>query len=86
MLPSWYELATLASECQQVMFLRAMRLAAGGPRARQETRRMISEKVAAAAHAAQRLSLGAAPESVLADYRKRVRANIRRLAKTTRAR
>lgn len=85
MLSSWFDIAMLATECQQAIFLRTMRLAAGGARARRESHRMVSEKIVAAAYAAQRLSLGATPTSVVADYRKHVRANVRRLSKTKRA-
>lgn len=68
--------------------LRMMRLAAGGAAAELETRRMVSEKVEAAL-ALQALALtgglgftahGAAAKSV-AHYRRKVRANRRRLLK-----
>ena len=41
----------LAAESQQVMWLRYLKLAAGGSKASAETRRMVSEKVAVAAQA-----------------------------------
>jgi hypothetical protein len=65
-----------------------MRIAAGGAAAQAEARRMISEKVDAAA-ALQRLALSgglgltarSGASGTLAHYRRKVRANRRRLAK-----
>jgi hypothetical protein len=42
---------------------------------------MVSEKTAAARNATRRLMLGASPNSVVQSYRKKVRANVRRLSK-----
>ncbi|MBN8941215.1 MAG: hypothetical protein J0H01_17045 [Rhizobiales bacterium] len=78
---SWFNLAMLAAESQQVIGLRMIRLAFGGPRADAESRRMVSEKVAAATEAAGQLMLGASPDSIVQGYRTKVRANARRLQK-----
>jgi hypothetical protein len=42
---------------------------------------MVSEKVEAAAQAATHLMTGHSPDSVVAGYRRKVRANVRRLAR-----
>ena len=81
MFRTWWDLGTLAVESQQVMWLRYLRLAAGGSKASAETRRMVSEKVAIAAQAGIGLMLGDAPGRVVKRYRKKVRANRRRLSK-----
>ena len=79
---------SLGLEAGAVMGLRTMKIAAGGPAADAEARRMVSEKVDAAA-ALQTLAMtGAlgftAPQvagKTLAHYRRKVRANRRRLGK-----
>jgi hypothetical protein len=77
---SWMSLLMLAAESQQVMWLRAMRLAAGGAKAQNEASRMVSEKVWIAGQESGRLFLGASSESVVRRYRRRVKANARRLS------
>ena len=81
MLKSWSNLAMLAFESQQVILLRLGKIALGGSDAAEEMQLMTSEKVEAAAHATGRLMSGASTDSVVSGYRKRVRANIRRLSK-----
>jgi hypothetical protein len=81
MFKSWHNLAMLAAESQQVIWLRTMKLAAGGPKAKREARRMVSEKVVAASAEAGRLMMGATPDSVVKRYRRKVKANLRRLSK-----
>ena len=81
MYKSWLSLSMLALESQQVIGLRLMKLAAGGPKAQAEANRMVMEKIAAATHASGRLLAGASHESVIKGYRQKVRANSRRLLK-----
>lgn len=88
----WFRLGwdvwSLGLEASTVMGLRTMKIARGGPAADAEARRMVSEKVDAAV-ALQTLALtGAlgvtAPRiagKTLAHYRRKVRANRRRLGK-----
>jgi hypothetical protein len=71
----------LALESQQVIWLRTMKLASGGPEANLEAHLMVSEKVEAAGQAAMHLLTGHSPDSVVTKYRRKVRANVRRLAK-----
>jgi hypothetical protein len=78
---SWFNLTMLAAESQQVIGLRLMKLANGGPKARAEASRMVTEKLAAASHATGRLMMGASQDSVVTGYRRKVRANSRRLSK-----
>jgi len=78
---SWINLLMLAAESQQVIWLRTMRLAAGGAKAQSEASRMISEKVMTAGIEGGRLALGASGDSVIRRYRRKVRANSRRLAR-----
>jgi len=78
----------LGIEASTVVSLRMLKLAAGGPAARTESRRMVSEKLAAA-QSWQRLALtgglgGSAPTAAgrtLRHYRRKVKANRRRLQK-----
>lgn len=79
---------TLGLEAATVMGLRTMKIAAGGPGAQAEAERMVEEKVAAGL-ALQSLALtgglGGSPASAaartLTHYRRKVRANRRRLSK-----
>jgi hypothetical protein len=80
MFKTWWSLGMLAAESQQVMWLRALRLAAGGSTASTEARRMVSEKVTAAAQAGVGIMMGDDAGRVVRRYRKKVRANRRRLS------
>jgi hypothetical protein len=79
--------ALLGVEAQQVIALRMLRLAAGGAAAKTEMQRMVSEKmIAAAAAATDAATAGLTGKSgpaiahqAIRGYRKRVRANKRRL-------
>lgn len=85
----WQFYADLASanfEAQRVITLRLMKLAQGGPAARREVRKMISEKLLANAEAATTLATGGSVSKVLRRYRTVTRANGKRLAKSNRPR
>ena len=79
----------LGWDAQNVVALRMLRMASGGPRAQTELNRMVTEKVAAAAEAnlAAATSVMAGSEDhviagkVLRVFKKRVRANKRRLSR-----
>lgn len=81
MVKPWWDLGMLAAESQQVMWLRFLKLTAGGSTAPAEARRMVSEKLAVAAQAAAGVMMGDSPSRVVKRYRKKVRANRRRLSK-----
>ena len=82
-----FDLARLGVEAWMVMGLRTAKIAAGGPAATLEAQRMVVEKSAAALEAqfAAGLALAtgathhAAGRKALAGYRRRVKANRRRL-------
>ncbi len=88
----WIRLAfdtwSLGLEASSVVLSRTMKIAAGGSAAETEARRMVSEKIDAGL-ALQAMAftggLGLTPESAasktLAHFRRKVRANRRRLAK-----
>lgn len=78
----------LGVEASAVMGLRALKIAQGGAGGEAEVERMVSEKVAAAMDLQVRAltgGLGLTPASAsartLAHYRRKVRANRRRLSK-----
>ena len=77
----WFDMMGMAFEASQVIPMRLMKIAAGGPAARREARRMVHEKVVAAGHAGVTLATGGSPEKVVRQIRRKVRANRRRLAK-----
>jgi hypothetical protein len=81
MLEYWLNVSMLAAESQQVVWLRLAKLAGGGQGARSEAGLMVSEKMMAASRAAGRLMGGASANSVVRDYRRKVRSNRRRLSK-----
>ncbi len=80
------QMAWLTLEAQQVIALRLMKLAMGGPAAKLETRRMIAEKMDAGVKAAGLMSAAASrgaadggTDEVVRMLRRRVRANRKRL-------
>ena len=77
----WNDMFMLGIEAQQVAFLRAKKIAAGGKSGEREARFMISEKMAAAAEAGFSLATGKSVGSVVKGYRRKVRANQRRLSR-----
>jgi hypothetical protein len=81
MFKAWWDLGMLAAESQQVMWLRYLKLGAGGMQASAEARRMVSEKVAAATQAGLGVMMGDGHARVVRRYRRKVRANRRRLSK-----
>jgi hypothetical protein len=72
-------LATL--EAQQVIAMRVMKLSRGGANGAKEARRMVSEKIFAAGEAGFKLASGGSGHSVVKHFRRKVRANLKRLAK-----
>ncbi len=75
-----FETTMLVVESQQVIALRLMRLAAGGPGAVHESQRMVVEKAVAAVESGARLAVGQDPGVILRSYRRKVQANRRRLS------
>ena len=71
--------AMLAFESQNVIGLRLMRLAGGGALATAEAERMVTEKVSAALESGAVLLAGGSAHKVIKGYRKKVRANARRM-------
>jgi hypothetical protein len=74
-----FAFAMLAFEAQEVVQLRLLKLALGGPAAQAEASQMISEKISASIEAAGSLMLGASPDAVIARYREHVAENTKRL-------
>jgi hypothetical protein len=79
---------SLGVEAASVIGLRMLRLAAGGAGAQVEANRMVTEKIAAAADLQRMAMTGAlgstataAASRTLAHYRRKVRANRRRLTR-----
>ncbi len=76
-----FDMTMLTLEAQQVIALRMMRLAVGGPTvAARETRRMVSEKAMAAVETGVHLATGGSPHKVVRNYRSKVQANRARLS------
>ncbi len=88
-LPLYLRFAMLAMEAQQVIFLRMLRVAAGGPAANREMHRMQTEKMTAALQIGTQAAIAAATgqtaaaiaTAAIGGYRKRVGANRRRLTR-----
>lgn len=80
----WLDAAALALESNRVVALRLAKLARGGPSARGEASKMVSEKISEAWAASVTLMTGGTSAKVIAQYRKRVAANSRRLSRTKR--
>ena len=76
----------LALESNRVIGLRLAKLMRGGKGARREAERMVSEKIQAAAKAGTSLMAGASSDEIVRQYRKRVKANAKRLSREQRRR
>jgi len=70
-----FDAARLCQETQEVMGLRMMKLAFGGPAGQLEAQRMVAEKGFAFAEAAGSIAAGVPIEQVVNRYRGHVRAN-----------
>jgi hypothetical protein len=72
----------LGLESNRVIGLRMAKLMRGGKAAQREAHRMVSEKMLAAAKAGTSLMAGASPDTIVAQYRRKVTANVKRLSRT----
>jgi hypothetical protein len=71
----------LGLESNRVIGLRLAKLMRGGKAAQREARRMVSEKVLAAAKAGTSLMAGASGAKIVEQHRKKVTANAKRLSR-----
>ncbi len=87
MMNAWFEAARFSADSQNVIAMRLMKLASGGPNAAKEATQMVAEKVAAFNESQGALmgaliagkSFDTAAAKAYAPYRRAVRANRRRL-------
>ena len=77
----WYGAAMLSIEAQNVIALRMVKLAMGGKNAHAEASRMVTEKISESIAVAATLMSGGSGHAVLAQVRRRVRSNSRRLSR-----
>ena len=71
----------LACETQQAIWLRSLKIAAGGPAAKREARLMVREMVSAARTPVARAASGTGSAGVARGSRRKVRADLRRLSR-----
>ena len=76
---SW-DIAAASLEAQQVIALRLIKLAKGGPAAKREAHKVVSEKVLASVETASDLAGGASPQKIVRRYRTIMRSNSKRLS------
>jgi hypothetical protein len=76
----------LALESNHVIMLRLAKLMRGGKGALREAERMVSEKIQAGAKAGASLMAGASSDEIVRQYRRRVKANAKRLGRQQRRR
>lgn len=82
--PYWktgFDMTMLAFEAQGVIIQRMTMFAFGGPKVQAEAQRMVTEKMFAAGEAAMQMAFGASNGAVIDGYRRKVRANSRRLGR-----
>ncbi len=77
----WYGATMLSLESQQVIGLRMMKFAMGGKNAHAEASRMVTEKICESIAVAATLLSGGSGHAVVAQVRRRVRSNSRRLSR-----
>lgn len=83
-----FNMWSLGAEAATVIVLRSMKIAAGGAAAQLESQRMVQEKIAAAVEVQMKAMTGTlgfssqtAATRTVAHYRRKVRANRKRLLK-----
>jgi hypothetical protein len=81
MLQFFFNMSMLGFEAQQAIWLRTMKMSLGGLPAEREARLMVGEKISAAQNASMKLMTGSSLDTVVKDYRRKVRSNVRRLSK-----
>ena len=77
----WYGATMLSLESQRVIGLRMMKFAMGGKAAQTEATRMVTEKISESMAVAATLMSGGSGHAVVAQVRKRVQSNSRRLSR-----
>jgi hypothetical protein len=77
----WYQATLLSLEAQRVIGLRIMKIAGGGTNAQAEASLMMTEKIAESMAVAATLLRGGTSQAVVAQVRRRVRSNSRRLSR-----
>ena len=77
----WYGAAMLSIEAHNVIALRMVKLAMGGKNAHAEASRMVTEKISESIAVAATLMSGGSSHAVLAQVRRSVRSNSRRLSR-----
>ncbi len=75
------EMSMLALEAQQAIWLRSLKVASGGRAGEREAKLMAKEKVSAAQRAVVQAAAGVGPVGITRGYRRKVRANVRRLSR-----
>ncbi len=81
MLKLFWDMSMLAFEAQQAIWLRGLKIAMGGPGAKREADLMVKEKILAARSAVEKSASGKGPAGIVRGYRRKVRANVRRLSR-----
>ncbi|MGY4622620.1 hypothetical protein [Bradyrhizobium sp. USDA 4486] len=71
----------LGLESNRVIGLRMAKLMRGGKAAQREAQLMVSEKIFSAAQAGKSLIAGASGDKIVAQYRRKVAANAKRLGR-----
>jgi hypothetical protein len=71
----------LGLESNRVIGLRMAKLMRGGKAAQREAQLMVGEKILAAAKAGKSLMAGASADKIVAQYRRKVAANAKRLSR-----
>ncbi|MGY8634627.1 hypothetical protein RAD15_19325 [Bradyrhizobium sp. 14AA] len=71
----------LGLESNRVIGLRMAKLMRGGKAAQREAELMVNEKIFAAAKAGKSLMAGASGDKIVAQYRRKVAANAKRLSR-----
>jgi hypothetical protein len=77
----WLNMMMLASETQQVIWLRTMKLALGGAKAEREAKLMVNEKINSAQTETLKLLIGGSLDTTTKNIRRKVRANRKRLSR-----
>ena len=75
------EYGEAGGDAYQVIWLRSLSVAGGGSKAKRETKFIVEEKITTAQEETMKLIMGGSPNAMVKNYRRKLKANKRRLSK-----
>ena len=75
------EYGEAGGDAYQVIWLQSLSVAGGGSKAKREAKFIVEEKITTAQEETMKLIMGGSPNAMVKNYRRKLKANKRRLSK-----